>query len=155
MTWLERKYLAQRLRRRRGIVDLRQPRRGQLAEYRLAAFRANENRNRADAFLEDHACLFTVQRDLADRCEHESASNRWMSGKWNLASRCVDANATRVSFRFGRKNEHTLRVVELARYREHLPVREPTRISNHGQRISAMQAIREYVGGVECVGHCA
>jgi len=65
VTWLEREDLAQRFRRGRRIVDFRQPRRSQLAEYRLAAFRANEHRNRTDAFLEYDACLLTVKRDLA------------------------------------------------------------------------------------------
>lgn len=52
------------------------------------------------------------------------------------------------------ENEHALRVVELARNREHLEIGEPSRIGDHGQRISAMQAIRKYVRGVKSVGHC-
>jgi len=76
-----------------------------------------------------------------------------MSGKGNLAGGGIDANATGVGFHLGRKDEHGLRVIELARYREHLPVREPARVRNYCQRISAMQAIREYVHRVKCVRH--
>jgi len=66
VAWLQRKNLAQRFRRRRRVVDLRQARRSELGEYRFPAFRTNQNGNRTDAFLEDNARLVTIQLYLTD-----------------------------------------------------------------------------------------
>src|SRR5439155_25518682 len=54
---------------------------------------------------------------------------------------------------FGREDEDGFRVVELARDRLHLRVRQTTRIRNYSERIPAVMMIGEDVGRVEGVRH--
>ena len=64
-----------------------------------------------------------------------------------------NAHAPSVGALFGREDEDGFRVVELARDRLHLRVRQTTRIRNYSERIPAVKMIGEDVGSVEGVRH--
>ena len=76
-----------------------------------------------------------------------------MACKRQLGFRGEDAHAPSVVALFRGKDENRLGVVELASDRLHLLVGEPARSRNYGERISTVNVIGEYVGGVEVVRH--
>ena len=96
-----------------------------------------------------------AERDLANLREHVGRSHCGMTGECHLTARREDAHAPGVPRIGRRKDERRLGVVELARDRLHLSVREATRVGKHSERISSVEGIRENVGGVKGVRHSA
>jgi len=65
--------------------------------------------------------------------EHDRRAHRGVSGERDLPARCEDPHPRRVRRVVRREDERGLRVVELARDRQHLLVREPPRIEDDGE----------------------
>src|SRR4026208_1312841 len=124
-----------------------------MSEHGLPILRANEHRYRSYPFLENDAGLAAVERNRSDAREHERAADSRMSGKRELVIGSEDADTASVPLRRGRKYEDGLGVVELARDRLHLSVRQSTCVRNHRERVAAVQVIRKNVSGVERVRH--
>ena len=139
----------QRAARRHLGADLEWLRRGDAGAGYRAAVAQHLGADRAGDLLEDHRRANRTAEHRASVGERESSTDIGVAGEGELGHRGEDANARGVGRVLGRQDEGLLGVVELARDRLHLLVRQAARVEDDGEGVAAESPVGEDVDGDE------
>ena len=130
-------------------ADLEWLRRGDTGAGYRAAVAHHFGADRAGNLLEDHCRAYRAVEHRAGAGKRERCTDVGVAGEGELGHGCEDADARGVSRVLGRQDEGLLGIVELARDRLHLLVRQAACVKDDGERVAAEGPVGEDVDGDE------